>query len=224
MTILFDFDGTLHNTRRLYGQAFRCAYAMLVREGFAPEKTYTDEEVSIYLGMTAPDMWNTFMPSLPQEMKEKAGAVIGRELIEGIRRGEAVLYDGIRPALQVLKEQGHRLLVLSNCREAYMKAHRQALGLDEWFEDYFCGETYDFCPKEQIFPFIRQRYPDSAYCMIGDRASDIQVGLANGIPTIGCLYGFGDPEELSQATQTVHAPAEIPAVIVQGTLEKAANP
>ena len=111
MTILFDFDGTLHNTRRLYGQAFRCAYAMLVREGFAPEKTYTDEEVSIYLGMTAPDMWNTFMPSLPQEMKEKAGAVIGRELIEGIRRGEAVLYDGIRPALQVLKEQGHRLLV-----------------------------------------------------------------------------------------------------------------
>ena len=213
MTVIFDFDGTIHNTARLYGQAFRKAYAMLVQEGFALPKDYTDEEVSIFLGVSAPDMWQTFMPHLPQEMKERASRTIGREMIAGVQRGEAVLYDGVIPVLKELKAQGCRLLMLSNCREAYMDAHRQALGLDAYFSAYFCAETYHFQPKEQIFRILKGLYPDTAYVMVGDRASDIQVGLVHHIPTVGCLYGFAAPDELAQADALVTLPAQLPAAI-----------
>lgn len=212
MTIVFDFDGTIHNTLRLYGQAFRQSYAFLVEQRVAPPRRYTDEEVSVYLGMSAPDMWRTFMPQLPQALKDEASAVIGRAMIAGVKRGEAVLYDGIAETLRQLKAQGHCLLILSNCRVAYMDAHRQAEGLDDYFTDYFCAEQYNFIPKEQIFPLLAARYPDEHYCMVGDRSSDIQVGIVHHIPTIGCLYGFGSAEELSHADYTVHTPAEILSV------------
>ena len=90
MILLFDFDGTLHNTKHLYGCAFRKGYDMLVAEGFAPEHYYADDDVSKYLGVNAPDMWNSFMPDLPEEMKHKASMRIGEELINGILNGQAV--------------------------------------------------------------------------------------------------------------------------------------
>ena len=69
MTLIFDWDGTLHNTLHLYGKAFRRAYEELVRFSCAPPRIYSDREVSIYLGMNAEDMWNAFMPELPQAVR-----------------------------------------------------------------------------------------------------------------------------------------------------------
>ena len=209
MILLFDFDGTIHNTKRLYGCAFRKAYEMLVREGFAPEHYYADDDISKYLGVSAPDMWNSFMPEIPQEMKYKASMLIGREMIDGVKSGQAVLYDGVTEMLSELREVGYRLMILSNCRRAYMDAHREASGLDRFFEDYFCAEEYSFIPKEEIFLHIKEKYPDSSFIMIGDRASDIEVGIRNHIPTIGCLYGFAAPGELDAADEIVTSPQEL---------------
>ncbi len=213
MTILFDYDGTIHDTKRLYGNAFRKAYRFLVQEGYAAHRYYADEEVSRYLGFSAPDMWRDFMPELPHEVMEQASTIIGQELIAGVENGQAVLYDGIPSVLTLLREQGYSLMVLSNCREAYMEAHRYALKLDRWFCDYFCGETYGFAPKEEIFDRIAKKYPDTSFLMIGDRASDIEVGRVHRLPSIGCLYGFGSPEELRNAVLTVQTPSELPEAI-----------
>lgn len=213
MTIVFDYDGTLHNTKRLYGCAFRKGYAMLVQEGYATERYYADDEISCWLGVNAPDMWHSFMPGLPEEMMQKASMLIGQEMISGVLRGEAVLYDGVTEMLRELKDAGNRLMILSNCRHAYMDAHRQALGLDSFFDAYFCAEDYGFIPKEDIFKELQRLYPDDRYIMVGDRASDIEVGIRHHIPTIGCLYGFADEGELQAASVTVSSPQEIPKAI-----------
>ncbi len=219
MIILFDFDGTLHNTKKLYGDAFRRAYEYLVKEGYAEERYYSDDDVSKYLGVTAPEMWKSFMPDLPKETVKKASGIIGDEMLEGILGGRAVLYDGITETLDTLKDDGHRLMVLSNCRVDYMDAHRKALGLDRWFEDYFCGEAFGFIPKEEIFSFVREKYPDSESIMVGDRDSDILVGTKNHIPSVGCLYGFGTAEELKDASVLVSSPTEIISAVknISGT-------
>ncbi len=208
-TAVFDFDGTIHNTKKLYGRAFRKAYSMLVSEGYAKERDYTDDEVSVYLGMSAPDMWHSFMPELAKPVMERASMLIGREMTEGVLSGKAVLYSGIAEVLTALRSRGIRLMILSNCRHGYMEAHREALGLDKWFDDYFCGEDYGFIPKDEIFRILMNKYPDSSYIMIGDRASDIDAGIKNGIPAIGCLYGFGSSDELSSATALAYSPQDI---------------
>lgn len=213
MTLIFDYDGTLHNTLRLYGTAFRKAYAMLVEEGYAPEHIYRDEDISKYLGVNAPDMWKDFMPQLPDKIWQKASAMIGKEMIDGVLGGQAVLYDGVGSVLSTLKQQGYRLLILSNCRTAYMDAHRKALGLDRWFDGYFCAEAYGFIPKEKIFPRLRDAFPDREYLMIGDRDSDFRVGTVNGLRTIGCAYGFGTKEELAPCWAVIRSPEELPLLL-----------
>ena len=60
MVFVFDFDGTLHDTARLYGQAVRSALAALPSD-FSPQRSCTDEALSRYLGMTAQKMWEDFI-------------------------------------------------------------------------------------------------------------------------------------------------------------------
>ncbi|MBQ9461121.1 MAG: HAD family hydrolase [Clostridia bacterium] len=217
MILLFDFDGTIHDTKHLYGCAFRKAYEMLVENGMANERYYTDDEVSKYLGVSAPDMWNSFMPELPDEMKHSASMLIGKEMIDGVLNGQAVLYDGIIEVLSELKSRGCRLMILSNCRRSYMDAHRRASGLDRFFEDYFCAEEYGFIPKHEIFLHIKKKYPGCTFIMTGDRASDIEVGRRNSLPAIGCLYGFAAPGELDQADMLASSPADIPGCVTSVT-------
>lgn len=197
-TIIFDYDGTLHETSHLYGEAFRYAYSYLVSKGLAIEKTYTDEETSIYLGMNAIDMWEAFMPDLDKDIKAKASGMIGQKMDELIVAGYARLYDGCIAMLDELKSEGYKLLILSNCRHAYLKEHRSYFNLDRWFSGYYAAQDYGFIPKHEIFKRLKEDY-EGDYLMIGDRQSDIDAGVLNGCKTIGCTYGYGSKQELSKA-------------------------
>lgn len=213
-TLIFDWDGTLHDTGRLYGCAFRKAYGWLVSGGWAPERDYRDEEVTCYLGMNAPDMWNRFMPLLPQEIKNRASDIIGREMISRVEAGGAVLYPGAEVTLNRLKSLGYDMVILSNCKRAYLQAHRRAFSLDRWFTGFYCCEDYGFAPKEEIFPAFRRLHPES-YVVIGDRDSDIKVACVHGLLSVGCAYGFGSAGELASASCAVRSITDIPAAIAQ---------
>ena len=213
MVLVFDFDGTLHNTAHLYGCAFRKAYAWLVAEGQAPEREYTDEDLTKWLGVSAPDMWHRFMPQLEDRVWRKASSIIGQEMVRQITEGNALLYPGIPETLDRLKADGYTMVVLSNCRHGYMEAHRQYFDLDRWFAAYFCAEDYDFRPKEDIYREIAAAYPSESNIIIGDRDSDFKVGLIHGLPTIGCAYGFGTAEELAVCTEVINSPQELPAAL-----------
>lgn len=212
MTLVFDYDGTLHDTKRLYGCALRKVYAHLVADGYAQPRELTDDGVSKYLGVNAPDMWNDFMPQLPDEIKRRSSGEVGDQMVESVLHGEARLFDGVTEMLDALKAAGYRMVILSNCRVRYMDAHRQRFGLDRWFDDYFCAEAYDFIPKQDIFPLIRQKY-GGGFIMIGDRDSDFLVGTTHGFPVIGCAYGFGTAGERSVCDAVADFPADIPALI-----------
>lgn len=211
-TLIFDWDGTLHNTARLYGCAFRSAYRFLVTNGYAPDRVYSDEELSVYLGMNAPDMWNTFMTELPNNIKRLASDMVGKNMVKAIQAGKAVLYPGTEEILDILKQTGFQMVILSNCKHDYMQAHRAAFGLDRWFDAYYCCEDYNFAPKEEIFPFIQENYPGQ-FAVIGDRSSDFKTAQVHKLFSVGCAYGFGCAEELSNASCIVGNITEIPKVI-----------
>ena len=211
-TLIFDWDGTLHNTKALYGRAFRRAYGWLAEEGYAPKRFYTDEEVAVYLGMSAPVMWKTFMPQLPDEVWQHASQLIGDSMVTEVEAGKAILYPGTEEALETLKREGYRLVFLSNCKEAYLAAHRKTFGLDRWFDGFYCCQTFDFAPKTEIFTHIREVFPGD-FCVIGDRASDLAVAEVHGLRSIGCAYGFGTEEELRRADRIASYVRELPALV-----------
>ena len=212
MLLIFDYDGTLHDTKHLYGCALRRVCETLAAKGYDVPKALDDDSVSKYLGVNAPDMWNDFMPELPEEVKRSSSRAVGREMIESVLHGDARLFDGAAEALDRLKSDGHTLVILSNCRTGYMDAHRERFGLDRWFSDYFCAEAYGFIPKQDIFPDIIKRR-GKAHIMIGDRDSDFLVGTAHGIPVIGCGYGFGTEQERKVCDIVISSPRELPDAV-----------
>lgn len=213
MVLIFDYDGTIHNTARLYGCAFRKAYKMLVTDGYAEEHYYSDEYMSKYLGMTAEEMWQDFMPDLPPDITKRTAAELGREMVNQVFSGSAVLYDGISEVLDKIKNIGYTTVILSNCHREYLEAHKEHFRLDRWFDGYYCAEDFGNVAKEEIFVHIKKEFPDEKYIVIGDRYSDFKVGIVHYLPTIGCAYGFGLPSELSYCTEVINSPSELVRVL-----------
>lgn len=213
-TIFFDYDGTLHDTMRIYGPALRKAIAWLEHEGYLEPAEYSDEWISHWLGWTTHDMWTTFAPQLPEEVWTKAAAMVGAEMDRLSENGAGALFKGVPAILQELKDDGYTIAFLSNCRHAYRDSHRRYFELDRWIDVYHCAEDYPGAPKWEIYRKVAEdgKHP-APRIMVGDRFHDIEVGTRNGIPTIGCLYGFPTPGELDAATICVEEPSQIPGAV-----------
>ncbi len=200
--LLFDYDGTLHNSIKIYAPAFRTAYSYLVEHGFAAPKEFTDNEISYWLGFTADDMWNCFLPKLPVEEKLKGSTMIGNEMILLIHKGVAELYPQAENILLKLKALGYNMIFLSNCKRTYMEAHIVRFHLDRFFSAFYCSEDFGFIPKYQIFDIIKANCPGD-YIVIGDRFHDMEMSEKHKLKSIGCLYGYGAPSELQGATFSI---------------------
>ena len=107
-TIIFDYDGTIHDSTKIYSDAFRIVYQQMVKEGEAPWREFSDEEITKWLGYSAQDMWDAFMPHLSQAKKMRYSSEIGRIMTERIKNKQAVLYDGALDTLAYLNgEDGY---------------------------------------------------------------------------------------------------------------------
>lgn len=210
--LVFDYDGTLHETMRIYGPAFRMNYKILVSKRLMPERSFTDEEISHWLGFSPIDMWNTFAPDLPEAEKAASSVRIQEEMGRLIENGTAELYAGVPELLTSLKKSGYRIFLLSNCKTIYLERHRKRFSLDRWFDGYYWSEGEHWIPKPEIMRKILTEHPGPSV-MIGDRFLDLEAGTKNGLPTIGCSYGYGTPEEMRAATLVADSPQELPALI-----------
>ena len=203
INIVFDYDGTLHDSLKIYAPAFGKCCELLEIEGLKEHSEYTDDEIKKWIGMDAKTMWNTFMPSLSQSLKDKYSAFIGEKMLEYINQGRAVLYDGALDMLEKLKTDNYRLIFLSSCKNSYMQAHIKAFGLDKYFDDFYCTEDYGFIPKYEIFKDIKAKYNEN-FIVIGDRYSDMEVADKYGLKSIGCAYGYGTEDELKSASTVAY--------------------
>lgn len=196
--IIFDYDGTLHNSIKIYAPAFRKAYDHLVDEGFAEPRDWKEHEISKWLGYSSKDMWNNFMGHLPEEEKLKCSSIIGEHMVQSMIEGQAHLYEGAIEVLEELKERGYNLIFLSNCKIKYMNEHKRIFNLEKYFHDFYCTEQFEFKPKYEIFKSIKNKYLGE-FIVIGDRFVDIEIAKVHNLSSIGCAYGFGTYDELKDA-------------------------
>lgn len=197
-TVIFDYDGTLHNSTRIYADAFRIVYHRMVMEGDAPAREFSDEEITKWLGFSAQDMWQAFMPELSIRKQLEYSRDIGEIMTWKIKNKQAVLYEGALETLQALKNKGYHLLYLSNCGHEFMRLHAECFDLDQLFEHMYCSGDYQNRPKYEIFNVIKEKYPGE-YLMVGDRFHDMEVAKRHNIYSAGCAYGFGTRKEIEDA-------------------------
>lgn len=209
INLIFDYDGTIHNSIMTYAPAFRDTMKWLADNGHIEQREYTDSEISYWLGFNSTDMWSQFQPDLDPEIREEARIRLGNNMAKRVENGEGALYYGAEEVLTKLKSQGYILIFLSNCRVHYMERHKRVFGLDRFFDFFYCCEEFEFIPKYEIFRKIAPQHKGD-FIVIGDRFHDIETAIQNNLKSIGCGYGYGSPEELSKANIIVNEIRELP--------------
>lgn len=215
MNIVFDFDGTLNISERTYMPAFETAYAWALEQGYTSDEIPDCDEVGYWIGRGAAELWNRFFPDMDEADRTGCVERMRSETARLAASGSAELYPGIEEALATLHGDGHRLIMLTNCGRAYLKAHRETLGLDRFFTHYCCGEDHNWAPKEKLLRGIVTEFSEGTdeaqneFIVVGDRFHDIEAAVSCGIPSIGCAYGYGEYGELDQADIIVAAPREL---------------
>lgn len=217
--VILDYDGTLHDSARLYIPAFRKGYKYLTDKGAMAYRDVPDEEIAGYLGCSPKEMWETFAPTVDENERDRAAHIIADEMQELAKNGLSELYSGTQEALRELCSEGFRLIFLSNCYHSYMEMHRRIHRLDRFFSGYYCSEDYDFAPKPEIFNYIKRDIPADGFIVVGDRAYDLETAFKNGLKSIGCTYGFCRPHELDRADILIGDVSQLPKA-VKGLFDK----
>lgn len=212
-TLFFDLDGTLTDPRE---GITRCYQYSLEQLGYSfPTQADLVQYIGPSLRWTLPRLLGT-----DDEALVDAGVCHYRTRFADIGLFENEIYQGIPELLSTLSEVGFKLYVVTTKPTVYAKRIVSHFDLDAYFIEIYGPELNGrFDDKTELIEHIlreRNLRPEETV-MIGDRATDIKAGKANGTRTLAVTYGFGDMEELTAAgpDQICHSPAEIQQALTE---------
>ena len=194
-TILFDLDGTLTDS----GPGITNSVAYALKKWNIEEK-----DINVLRKFVGPPLDASFAKYYGFS-KEKCVQAIQyyREyyLTKGIYENQ--VYDGMEELLKWLRDTGRRAIVATSKPEPSAIHVLEYFHIDSYF-DIIAGATMDGSRVEKSdvirYALDRAGIRDlSGVVMVGDRENDIQGAKANGLDSIGVLYGYGSREELEEA-------------------------
>lgn len=194
--ILFDLDGTLTDPGE--GITNSVAYSLQKFGIEVEDKT----ELYKFIGPPLVDSFKEFYGF--SDDKAWQGVEYYREYFADKGIFENKVYNGITKTLETLRIKGYHLLIATSKPTKYAVMILEKFNLSGYFE-FVSGSDMDErnSSKADIIRYaldMNNIAPEEAV-MIGDRKHDIIGAKANGVHSIGVLYGYGDIQEL----QTVGA-------------------
>lgn len=197
-TIIFDLDGTLFQTEGVALPAFCDTMNRLREEGLYSGSMPGDDVLMTMFGKTNAQIWAELLPgAVPQIIAKADEYMLYYELFH-LKHGKGDPYPGVVETLYALKQRGYRLCIASNGGEGYVNGVTEEFfaGL---FEGIYSAGGCKTQSKADLVHLILEHFNDGSAVIVGDRSSDIEAGVRNGLMTIGCTYGFGASEELEDA-------------------------
>ena len=219
--ILFDLDGTLIDSEIGITRSMQHALRKLDVEPPSQE---------ILRSWIGPPLHTSFPTVLGEDAARVDLAVDHyRERFNEIGWSEHSVYPGIADLIAMLAARGNRLAVVTSKIQDQARRIVGSLSFGHDFDAVY-GPAMGVRTSEKAALVARalremDGSPDSAV-MVGDRRFDIEGARANGVPSIGVLWGFGAIEELCEAgaDHIVAAPSDLEACLaacLQGQVDKA---
>ncbi|PZE21535.1 HAD family hydrolase [Paenibacillus xerothermodurans] len=198
--MIFDLDGTLFQTETLLLPAYHATFDQLRAEGAYNDVTPPESVILGSLGMLLEHIWKQVMPNSVEAVHRRADELLLDYQMKGLQNGEGELYSGVPETLRQLQELGVRLFVASNGLEGYVKQVVAHKGLVSLFEGLYSAGEYKTRSKVDLVRLLLDQHGIKKAWMVGDRSSDVEAGLENGLIVIGCDYaGFRQDGELEDA-------------------------
>ena len=188
--VIFDVDGTINQTEVYAVKAYRKALEEVGKTGFS------DKEFIERIGAPFEQDVRYFFGENQSEQVEIFKTLIQKYWIDGMKES-AKTFEGIHQMLEELKEKGYVIL--------------RKLEVNDYF-DVIQGVTEKNNKKYSLEELLLREKPELAV-MVGDRSYDKEAARYNQIPFVGCKYGYGKPEELSDCKYSVETALELSRII-----------
>ncbi len=218
---LFDTDGTLLDSRRAIVAAVAEGHAAARADLGLPPAPADTGRIADCMGLPSRRYFEqaydpaAVPPALRDRFAERFAARTAEAEVRAIAAGATVLHPGVAETLRALRRRGCRLAVFSNAGSVYFAALVRAHGLDRLCDATLCLEQAVeqnlATDKTGVVRHLIERLgvPAAACAVVGDRIHDMAAGRACGAVTVGCRYGFGEPDEFAGADHVIDAFPEL---------------
>lgn len=194
--IIFDFDGTLCDTRSNIIIAFR---ATMERLGLDMRDEAT---CGATIGLTLRDGFKSMYPTLDDAAIDHC--VDTYRAIFAERRAELMpeLFPGVASTIEELHKRGHRLTIASSRLTDSLMLFMRHHNIDRYFE-YVVGsdsvENHKPHPEPVLKTLTELNIKPSEAIVVGDMPIDIAMAHNANVEAIGVSYGNATREELEAA-------------------------
>ena len=194
--IIFDFDGTLGDTRRTIVTTMQ----MTIKELQLPE--HSDDECAATIGLPLVGCFKALFPDLQTEQYRLCAETYRRIFNENQRAIKPQAFPHVVETLTALKEQGFTLTIASSRSHASLYELTKDMGISESIS-YLIGADDVERAKPEPEPVLNtlstMGYEASETLVVGDMAVDILMGVNAGAKTCGVTWGNGTKKELQEA-------------------------
>ena len=186
--LIFDLDGTLVDSKQDLIDSVNAT------RGFMNMAPLPGPAVARYVGRGAMALIQSALgESAPASAVQKAHEFFiqyyGEHMLD-----KTVLYHGVREALDVLKDSGHTLAVLTNKPVRFSERMMERLGLGKHFVRIYGGNSFE--PKKKPDPVgIHALLSETGLAkertiMVGDSSVDIRTARNANVRSCGVTWGF----------------------------------
>lgn len=205
--IIFDFDGTLIDSRQGVIMAFKKTIKELTSEEIEEQKII--QLIGVPLAQIISILLNTTDQAMIDQGSKLFKKYYGKE---GLYHN--FVYPGIEKMLVALKNRPCQLFVVSNKIELFMKKILKQHNLEKYFTLVRGTDGTDKKSKkaEHIKRFIEQyKLKKEETAVVGDTENDIIAAKTNSIYSIGVTWGYGLESDLIKANADAicHDPLEL---------------
>lgn len=190
-TLIFDLDGTISDPSM---GILRCMNHALSFYGF-PE--VSEQTAFATIGPPLDEAFSQFQPDANEEVIANLVAKY-RERYAVLGYAENQIYPGVVEALHTLTARGVRMGVCTSKRVDFAEKILSMFGLLDFFS-FVSGGDIGIKKHQQLAGLLESGEINRTSVMVGDREVDISAAKANGLRSVGVLWGFGDRVELVQA-------------------------
>ena len=194
--MIFDFDGTLGDTRRNIVTTMQ----MAIKEMQLPSRT--EAECASTIGLPLAGCFRTLFPDIQEELIPRCAETYRRIFNENLQKITPEAFPGVVKTLETLKAKGFVLTIASSrSRNSLMELTRD-MGIADYIS-YLIGadDVKEAKPKpEPVLKTLDAMHFDASETLVvGDMAVDILMGANAGARTCGVTWGNGSREELKDA-------------------------
>ena len=194
--IIFDFDGTLGDTRRNIVTTMQMTIAELGLSG------RTDDECASKIGLPLDGCFEALYPDEAKDTIQLCAETYRRIFQENLLTMKPQVFPKVKETLSMLKEQGYTLTIASSRWHKSLSELTHDLDIAE-FISYLVGaddvEKAKPNPEPVIKTLAAMGADASQTLVVGDMNVDILMGLNAGAMTCGVTYGNGTRKELEDA-------------------------